>query len=329
MRKKSPWVRDLASITPRVTNKSNWFWGNITRHIGNGHSTSFWHDIWLGVSNLSTRYRRLFSINLLPHGNISDFGSWEGDTWEWNFSWRRNFFTLELDIVNTFFDELKQVSLQLNKTDSWEWKLEKTKQYSVRSAYRSITLPEASQPKSSSTKLTHTLWRSKAPLKVTYFAWRLFQDRIPTKDALSRKGVTAIGTDGILCSFCREHSESSHHLFSSCSFTFSVWQLVYNWLGISIVLHHNTSTHFLNHMGLVKDKKCYKVWSVVWLATVWAIWLSRNDLIFNSNLNTPQQILDSARVKSWFWIKNQNGMDFTTPYCDWVANPLACLNATL
>ncbi|KAF1867673.1 hypothetical protein Lal_00050106 [Lupinus albus] len=175
----------------------------------------------------------------------------------------------------------------------------KKKQYSVRSAYRSIILPEASPPKSSSTKLTHTLWRSKAPLKVTCFAWRLFQDRIPTKDALSRRGVTTIGIDDILCSFCREHSESSHHLFSSCSFTFLVWQLVYNWLGISV------------------------------LATVWAIWLSRNDLIFNSNLNTPQQILDSARVKSWIWIKNQNGMDFTTPYCDWVANPLACLNATL
>ncbi|KAF1868903.1 hypothetical protein Lal_00048182 [Lupinus albus] len=211
------------------------------------------------------------------------------------------------------------MSLQLKKTDSWEWKLEKTKQYSVRSAYRSIILPEASPPKSSSTKLTHTLWRSKASLNVTCFAWRLFQDRIPTKDALSRRGVTTIGTDDILCSFCREHSESSHHLFSSCSFTFSVWQLVYNWLGISVVLHHNTSTHFLNHMGLVKDKKCYKVWSVVWLATVWAIWLSRNDLIFNSNLNTPQQILDSAR----------NGMDFTTPNCDWVANPLTCLNITL
>ncbi|KAF1867730.1 hypothetical protein Lal_00050163 [Lupinus albus] len=103
MRKKSPWVRDLASITPRVTDKSNWFWGNITRHIGNGYSTSFWHDIWLGVSNLSTRYRRLFSINLLPHGNISEFGSWEGDTWECNFSWRRNFFTWELDIFNSFF----------------------------------------------------------------------------------------------------------------------------------------------------------------------------------------------------------------------------------
>ncbi|KAF1894928.1 hypothetical protein Lal_00022422 [Lupinus albus] len=154
--------------------------------------------------------------------------------------------------------------------------------------------------------------RSKAPLKVTSFAWRLFMDRIPTKDALSRRGVLPTDANDTLCSFCHENPESSNHLFSSCSFSYLVWQLVYKWLDISVALHHNTHIHFLNHMGLIKDKKSCKFWSVVWLATVWAIWLSRNDLIFNNTSITPQHILESARVKSWLWIKGQRGMDSST-----------------
>ncbi|KAE9616153.1 putative RNA-directed DNA polymerase [Lupinus albus] len=48
LRKRFAWVRDLASISPRETGNTNWFWENIFRRIEDGHSTSFWHDIWLG-----------------------------------------------------------------------------------------------------------------------------------------------------------------------------------------------------------------------------------------------------------------------------------------
>ncbi|KAF1896371.1 hypothetical protein Lal_00034069 [Lupinus albus] len=61
---------------------------------------------------------------------------------------------------------------------------------------------------------------------------------------------------------------------------------------------------------------------VIWLAIIWAIWLSRNDLIFNNVTPSPQQILDSAKVKLWLWIKGQNGMDSATMYSDWIAHPL-------
>ncbi|KAF1871848.1 hypothetical protein Lal_00020643, partial [Lupinus albus] len=241
-------------------------------------------------------YKRLFTISLLQDGNISDFGSWDGDRWAWNFTWRRNFFTWELDLFNSFFGEIKHVSFQLNKSDYWEWKLEKTKEYSVRSAYRCIAKRETTSPPSN--QLARFFWRSKAPLKVTSFAWRLFMDRIPTKDALSRRGVLPTDANDTLCSFCHKNPESSNHLFSSCSFSYL-------------------------------DKKSCKFWSVVWLATVWAIWLSRNDLIFNNTSITPQHILESARVKSWLWIKGQRGMDSSTLYSTWVANPLVCLNISL
>ncbi|KAF1863808.1 hypothetical protein Lal_00030918 [Lupinus albus] len=147
-----------------------------------------------------------------------------------------------------------------------QMKLEKTKEYSVRSAYRCIAKRETTSPPSN--QLARFFWKSKAPLKVTSFAWILFMDRIPTKDALSRRGILPTDANHTLCSFCHEKPESSNHLFSSWSFTYLVWQLVYKWLDISVALHHNTHILFLNHMGLIKDKKSCKFWSVVWLTTV-------------------------------------------------------------
>ncbi|KAF1861709.1 hypothetical protein Lal_00026130, partial [Lupinus albus] len=154
-------------------------------------------------------------------------------------------------------------------------------------------------------------------------------NRIPTKDALFRMGVSSITGDGLLCSLCNDHYESTHHLFSTCNLTYHVWQLIYKWLDFSIVLPINTHHHFLYHMGLVNDRKCWKFWGVIWLATIWEIWLSRNDLIFNNVSPSPHQILDSARVKYWLWIKGQMGIDSATFFSDWITHPLLCLNIVL
>ncbi|KAF1890102.1 hypothetical protein Lal_00025435 [Lupinus albus] len=132
------------------------------------------------------------------------------------------------------------------------------------------------------------LWKSKAPLK----------DRIPTKDALLRRGVSLLNGGGATSSLCNNHFESSQHLFSSCSLTYSVWQLMYKWLNISVALPLVLINHFLNHCGMVKDRKCRKAWSIICFATVWGIWRSRNDFIFNNVRHFPLQILDAARVNA-------------------------------
>ncbi|KAF1869579.1 hypothetical protein Lal_00017154 [Lupinus albus] len=68
-----------------------------------------------------------------------------------------------------------------------------------------------------------SLWKYKTHSKVLSFVWRLFQDRIPTKDALSRRGVLSHSNGGILYPFCNDHLESSSHIFSSCSLKGHRW----------------------------------------------------------------------------------------------------------
>ncbi|KAE9608493.1 hypothetical protein Lalb_Chr08g0236321 [Lupinus albus] len=58
-------------------------------------------------------------------------------------------------------------------------------------------------------------------------------------------------------------------------------------------------------MGMVKDKKRWPLWSAFWFATIWATWLSQNELIFNATKLSQNHIFEYARVKSWLWIKSQ------------------------
>ncbi|KAF1893310.1 hypothetical protein Lal_00001766 [Lupinus albus] len=219
---------------------------------------------------------------------------------------------------------LGKLSCMVNKSDSWEWRRDKSKQYSVKSAYK--LLAHHVQQQSLPSQHLLFLWRSKAPLKVTTFAWRLLQDKIPSKEALSRRGVSFPMGDGLSCPFCNDHPESSAHIFSSCFFTYTVWQLFYNWLNISVALHKSPIHNFIYHMGMVKDKKRWSLWSVLWLATIWAIWLSRNDIIFNAS--KPYHIFESARVKVWLWIKSQQWEEHIT-YNDWISNLFTCLKIIL
>lgn len=45
------------------------------------------------------------------------------------------------------------------------------------------------QPPFVSMVAVSSLWNKDVPLKVVLFAWRMFRDRLPTKDNLLRRGV--------------------------------------------------------------------------------------------------------------------------------------------
>jgi len=87
--------------------------------------------------------------------------------------------------VGEFILLLHGVSLQVDNTDKWLWTLETSHVFSVRSAYNFLTF----QPSTVLPVAVSSLWNKDIPLKVVMFAWRLFRDRLPTKDNLLRRGV--------------------------------------------------------------------------------------------------------------------------------------------
>ncbi|KAF1866492.1 hypothetical protein Lal_00017875 [Lupinus albus] len=83
-----------------------------------------------------------------------------------------------------------------------------------------------------------------------------------------------------------------------------------------------------NYRDNVNAKKGWKAWSIIWFATVWAIWRHQNDIIFNKTSLSIHHILDNAIVNVWLWIKNILEVEFFL-YSDWLSKPLLCLNFTL
>jgi len=65
---------------------SAWFHDNVCLKVGNGSSTLFWFDRWLGEAPLQVRFRRLFNLSenkLLTVAQMHDLG-WDvgGEAWK-------------------------------------------------------------------------------------------------------------------------------------------------------------------------------------------------------------------------------------------------------
>jgi len=88
------------------------------------------------------------------------------------------------------------------------------------------------QPQVESPVEFSSIWHKDVPLKVVVFAWRLFRDRLPTKDNLLRRGV--ITHDSRMCVAGCDFVESSSHLFLHCNIFGSVWHLIYSWIWILV-----------------------------------------------------------------------------------------------
>ncbi|CAL0312877.1 unnamed protein product [Lupinus luteus] len=76
---------------------------------------------------------------------------------------------------------------------------------------------------------------------------------------------------------------------------------------------------------MISHRKLSNLWSIIWLATIWSIWLTTNDFIFKDVHPSLQKILDSAKVQSWLWINGKTDNDIIT-FLDWISNPISCLN---
>ena len=124
------------------------------------------------------------------------------------------------------------------QVDIWLWSLEPSHAFSVQSVYKNLT----SQPPIDLPVDASSLWHKDVPLKVVLFAWRLFRDRLPTKDNLHRCGV--IDHTSTLCVSGCGSIESSNHLFLHCNFFGSVWYFIYRWIGVSAAVPFYVPDHF-------------------------------------------------------------------------------------
>jgi hypothetical protein len=103
----SVWWRDIY----RLDRDLGWFAQAVVKMVGNGNSTKFWKDVWLGNQPLLSRFSRLFGISVQKETLVCDMGRWENGVWKWELKWRRSLFVWEEGVVHELEDLLALVSL--------------------------------------------------------------------------------------------------------------------------------------------------------------------------------------------------------------------------
>ncbi|GLT25088.1 hypothetical protein SLA2020_002410 [Shorea laevis] len=156
--------------------------------VGEGNGTLFWHDQWVGDYSLKDRFYRLFNITSNKEALISNMGEWRDVEWQWRWSWRRELFAWEIYILQELREEVQKRKLVQGQEDRWIWKQDPGGKYSVSSAYNLLnTTPIPDLPGD-----YNLIWNRRVPLKVAAFAWKVMQNRIPTKENLQKRGVLAV-----------------------------------------------------------------------------------------------------------------------------------------
>ncbi|MFS7922580.1 putative reverse transcriptase zinc-binding domain-containing protein [Helianthus anomalus] len=138
----------------------------------------------------------------------------------WNWVWSRQ--VLEIEEVQ----ELQQLSSLIEGfsatvgRDRWKWHLDSSEHFTVASIKKSI------QDHIGPNQEYVVEWNNWLPKKIGIVAWRAVKERLPTRDALAKRGIAVQSTE---CILCREHPETSEHLLVSCEYAQVVWQILFQW----------------------------------------------------------------------------------------------------
>ncbi|XP_058203090.1 uncharacterized protein LOC131317570 [Rhododendron vialii] len=243
--------------------------------VGSGQETLLWDHIWLGEVALKDVYLRLFRISTQKDQVISVVkeGAGEGS---WNLHFGRRLYDWEELQKVELQQRLQNVALDYSKKDTLQWIWSSNKCFSVKS--------------------------NLSPPKVEIFSWLAVQGRVATRSLLMSKNVIQEGPLS-KCPFCVTFEETPEHLFLHYQFSWNTWSLILRWWQMLWVcppsLVDLTNWWFDNRFKSLERH----IWEVTFFATLWSLWLARNDLVFNNVLRSACEVGDQIKTRVAMWMK--------------------------
>lgn len=132
---------------------------------------------------------------------------------------------------------------------------------------------------------------------------------------------------GLECGLCLTEEENCYHLFFDCLVSWKVWNGICKWFGVSTALQKDPKESLIQFCALVGDGLRFsKSLTLVWIATVCAIWYGRNNSVFRGEVVDVERIFDLVQFRFWLWLKARS-KGFSMSHYDWVSNPLICVNS--
>ncbi|XP_057770241.1 uncharacterized protein LOC130990060 [Salvia miltiorrhiza] len=248
---------------------------NSYSFIGDGSSTYFWLDDWLGYK-LIDKLQIPFFMHEFLHHSVSDY-YFEG---VWHFS---------EDFVVQFPDTVCDILLLPigDSEDSRFWK------HSVRG---DVTAALAFSSACHSFPKVHWgdwIWENYIPVRRSIVCWRIIQNRLPTMDVLIRQGT--LGPNR--CSICGAAEETISHLFWECPVVRPIWSDFLGWFhqgdfGLCPDIH----SFLVSAWNAKFSSQVNSLWKLGVLSLLWRIWEGRNRVVFDDVCFDPRAVMSFVKV---------------------------------
>ncbi|GJS75639.1 RNA-directed DNA polymerase, eukaryota [Tanacetum coccineum] len=304
VRKVSIWSSILKEV--QVLKSSGFdFLSYCSKRIGDGQSTSFWKETWMGDIPLCELCPRLFALDSAPNICVATKMAGPLDT-SFRRSVRGGVEQQEFSDLSSF---LNSVVLSTSN-DRWYFSLSSSGEFSVkdtRLAIDDLVLPSHSEP---------TRWVKLIPIKINVFMWRARRGCLPTRYNLVQKGVILESTS---CPVCFSDEEDVHHLLFRCSLSQEVLHRVCRWWEIDFQLWRSFSEwdEWFSSIRLPGSVKGFLegVFYVAW----WFIWGFRNRSTFDVNKPSRSILFENIVSSSFLWCNSRCSRKFSRD--DWLKNP--------
>jgi hypothetical protein len=203
-----------------------------------------------------------------------------------NVSFRRALIGHNLETWYELVGKVLTIRLTSNR-DAFIWNLHKSGVFSTRSMYKAL-ITEGIVPRKC------PIWKIRVPLKIKVFLWYIKNGVILTKDNLAKRNWK-----GSLGCCSSSSLETIQHLFSDCHFARFIWNSIHITFGIQPPsnIAHMFGSWLIGIRPRLREHICVGL-----TVLCWAIWLNRNDMVFNrSKSNTFMQVIFRATYWTRTW----------------------------
>jgi hypothetical protein len=250
--------------------------------VNDGKEIRFWEDKWLGNFTLKQRFPALYNIVRRKNDVVANVCR----TIPLNVLFRRGLHGINLQKWRELVDMIVSVSLN-DSRDTFKWNLHQNGLFTVHSMYALLI-------SNGQIRQDQIGWRLKLPLKIKIFSWYLRRGVILTKDNLAKRNWNG----NKKCVFC-SREETIQHLFFDCHVAKFIWRVVSLTFGLGVP----TSIMDLYSLWLLNVSARTRSKILVGATAIcWAIWLTRNDVVFDkSPIKSYMQVLFRGTYWCRFW----------------------------
>ncbi|XP_021857984.2 uncharacterized protein [Spinacia oleracea] len=282
---------------------SNSLKDGVRTRIGNGETTRITQDTWVGNSKLKMKNTSSNDVRQLT--TVAHLMTTER-RWNAPLIWRC-FQEQEAKLIMA--THIPSDCVQ----DTYQWEYTKNGKYTFKSGYWHIQ-SKTNAPPLGTDKFWANMWRSSLLPRWKHFIWKLIHRALPTKTNLCKRGIDI----EVTCPFCKGQTETDLHIFRLCPTAQMVWRA--SPLGIvsesqAMVPMQTWLRNFLNLFFNQDGKDDSR--AVQLTATLWAIWLHRNDIIFCGVSVNPNRILEVAQSHVHSWKEAQKAKLMQQQHLNW------------